>query len=274
MEPRRFTPRLLEVAVVLAGVLVAIYAGWVIRNGGANATPPDSSQTLGTRSSQSQSPSPSAEPVKAPTRPPSLASFRRAVDRADQILVVGGSTGNDLGEWVDLWAQDQAKNHAVTLHQWNATTSKFGEFPPIYGNGSGLDIWNLSYPGLKADYAQKLKALPSKPSAVIISVGHDRDKAGVRKAIRTTSKAIRQRWGRVPTAFILQNPSTSDAAKQQETAAAYVKTLATKDRVPVIDVHAAFVESGDAGSLLSDGAQPNNAGSRLWADTLEQALRQ
>lgn len=261
-------------AVVLAGVLVAIYAGWVIRNGGANATPPETTvTTLGTRSSESASPS--ATPIKIPpTTPPKLTKFRQAVAKTDNILVIGGSTGSDLGEWVDLWAQDMAKTHAVTLHQWNPGTGKFGEFPPIYGKGPGLAVWNLSYPGLEADYAEKLANVAQKPGAVIINVGHDRDKASVRKAVRTTSKAIRKRWGRVPTALILQNPSTSDAAKQQETAVAYVKTLATKDQVPVIDIHAAFVKAGDVGSLLRDGAQPNNAGSRLWADALEKALRQ
>jgi hypothetical protein len=264
VQESRFNHRVLEVAVVVAGVLVATYAGWVIRNVGG--TTPDRGL------SAVASATPSVAPVvAAPRRPPRLGPFRAAVGDAGSILVIGDSTGNDPGEWVDLWAQDLGRAREVTLRQWASGAEEFADPPLVYGSGRALGIWNLSYPGVRADYAGRLASVPVQPDAVILNVGHNRSANAIRRVIRTTTPAIEDRWGEVPEAYVLQNPSTADP-DQSESAVTFLRTLATQDRVPVIDVHAAFLEAGPLGALLGDGTRPNAQGSRVWADAVGAAL--
>lgn len=268
METRRFKPRLVEVLVLAAGVLVALYAAWVIRNVGAS-TPDDNAPPVPVET-LSESPTPTPSPTPSPTAPPSLAAFRAVFGDAGSVLVVGDSTGNDPGEWVDLWAQDLGRQ--VTLRQWQAGAEQFAEAPLVYGSGPALEIWNLSYPGVRADYAQRLQEVPKAPGVVILSIGHDRSPQALRRAVRTTSEAIDDRWGEVPTAWVLQNPSTGETEQQQEDAVTFLRSLAITERVPVIDVHRAFRKAGSLDSLLLDASSPNDRGSRLWADTVDAAV--
>lgn len=41
-----------------------------------------------------------------------------ASDKPMTISVLGDSTGNDAGEWVDLWSQHLAEDATVTLRTW------------------------------------------------------------------------------------------------------------------------------------------------------------
>ncbi len=111
-----------------------------------------------------------------------------------------------------------------------------------------------------------------KPDAVILNVGHDRDRGLLDRTIGTTIDAIRQRWGEVPSALVLQEPSTGVDAKPQEAAVSRVRSLAVKYGDPVIDVHAAFLNAGDLENLLVDGRRPNERGSRVWADAVTAEL--
>jgi hypothetical protein len=264
VETRRFKPRLVEVLVLAAGVLVAVYAAWVIRNVGAS-TPDDSAPPVPVETL-------SERPTPSPTAPPSLAAFRAVLGDAGSVLVVGDSTGNDPGEWVDLWAQDLAGSRQVTLRQWQAGAEQFAEAPLVYGSGRGVEIWNLSYPGVRADYAQRLQEVPKAPGVVILSIGHDRSPQALRRAVRTTSEAIDDRWGEVPTAWVLQNPSTGETEQQQKDAVTFLRSLAMTERVPVIDVHRAFRKAGSLDGFLLDASSPNDRGSRLWADTVNAAV--
>lgn len=267
MEPPRFKPRLIEVVVVVAGILVAVYAVWVIRNVGA--TTPDDNAAASPVEALSEA---SDEPSVAPTAPPRIGAVREAVADAPSVLVVGDSTGNDPGEWVDLWARDLALDREVRLHSWDVGSAQFGAEPTVYGTGRAMEIWNLSYPGAAADYAPKLQEVAAEPAAVIVNIGHDRSPQAIRRAIRTTSDAIDDRWGEVLMAWVLQNPSTGAAAPDQEDAVEFVRSLATTERVPVIDVHAQFLRADSLATLLVDDSRPNDRGSRLWADTVERAL--
>ncbi len=249
----------------MAGVAVALYAGWVIHDVGSSG--PDVAAPA--RPTHSASASVTASPE--PAAPPGLGPFRKAVGNARALLVVGDSTGDEPGEWVDLWAQDLGHQRKVVLHRWDEGTQAFVTLA-VYGNGQPLDVWNLSYPGVRADYAQHVSEVSQEPDAVLVSVGHDRGPQQLRRALRSTGTAITKRWGAVPTAWVLQNPSTGGKAKAQERAVAYVRSLATKDRVPVIDVHAAFGKAGDLPGLLADESRPNGDGSRLWADAVERAV--
>lgn len=268
MHFRVFGLRLHEIAVLVAGVLVAVYAAWVIRDVSAPAV--TSSTSSGSPSSPS--PSVSVDPPQAPATPPGLGQFRKAAAKTKTLLVIGDSTGAGPGAWVDLLAQDLAKKRAVTLHQWDDLAQQFAPTPTVFGSGRALAIWNLSYPGVKADYAEHLDEVADRPGAVILNIGHDRDRRALGRTVRTTTAGIDKRWGDVRIAWVLQNPSTGAAAKMQEAAVDRLTALATEKRVPVIDVHSEFRTRGNFARLLSDDSHPSVAGSRLWADVVGRAL--
>jgi hypothetical protein len=264
--------RIHEVAVVVVAttVLLAVFGTWVIRTVGGAAPPLGSTQPVPTTSPSESSPA-------TTDVPPELGPFREAVEKSRTVLVVGDSSGDERGEWVDLWAQGLASNRKVTYHQWDpvagftASPKVYGT-SKLYGSDKPMEIWNLSYRGVAADYAENLIDVPERPDAVILNVGHDRDRGLLDRTIRTTVDGVKERWGKVPSALVLQEPSTGSEAKQQEKAVLAVRSLAIKYEMPVIDVHAAFLEAGDVGSLLVDGRRPNQRGSRVWADAVSSAL--
>ncbi len=134
------------VAVVVASsVLLAVFATWVIRSVGGSAPPLGSTQSV-------PRPSPSESAQARLDAPPKLGPFREAVTKSRRVLVVGDSSGDERGEWVDLWAQDLAINRKVTYRQWDSVdgftaTPKVYGTSKLYGSDKPMEIWNLSYQG-------------------------------------------------------------------------------------------------------------------------------
>ncbi len=258
--------------MLVAGLVVAVYATSVVR--GVGAAPPDADAASSPRDSASSSPTarPSAtQSAAAASRPARIGPVREAVRTANALLVVGDSTGDGVGEWVDLWAQDLGGAALVNLHQWDAAGQRFVT-SAVYGAGRTTHLWNLSYPGVRADYAERLDRVENSPDAVVINVGHDRGRVAIERAIRRTTEAVTRRWGQVPTALVLQNPSTGASAVAQEEAVATVREVAARERLAVIDVHRAFGRAGPPESLLADESTPNEQGSRVWADAVGARL--
>ena len=181
-------------AVVVATACSDVFATWVIRSVG-DAAPP-----LGTtRSAPRVSPSESSPATLDDL--PGCGPFREAVAKSRTILVIGDSSGDERGEWVDLWAQDLADNRKVSYHQWDSdagftASAKVYGTSKLFGSDKPISIWNLSYLGVDADYAQNLIDLPVTPDAVILSVGHDRDRDALDHAIGSTIDAVDRALGR------------------------------------------------------------------------------
>ena len=149
--------------------------------------------------------------------------------------------------------------------------ARFDEEGQSYGEGADrLDIWNLSYHGIEPDYPDHLDDLP-RPDAVLVNIGHDRSAREASRAVVVTTEAIGTRWGDVPTALILQNPSTGDDERQQDRVIRRLTTVASEFGFPVIDVYGAF-ERGDVEALIDDDSRPTEEGSRLWAETVEASV--
>ena len=207
-----------------------------------------------------------------PTTPPPLDPFRAAASTATNILVVGDSTGAGTGEWVDLVARDLGDHSRVSLHQWDEAAAQFDQVPTSYGDiGRRVDVWNLSYQGVAPDYPEHLDTLPP-PDVVLLNIGHDRSAGAAGRAVTVTVDAIGERWGDVPTAFVLQNPSLGNEEAQQRRAVRRLTKLATEYGDPVIDVYAAFEQSGPGPTLVTAESRPTDAGSRIWADVVDRAL--
>ena len=249
---------------------VAVYTGWV-----AWDVHDASSETVdASLGGSSSSPSPSVQVAapEAPMTPPPLRPFRAASRSAGTVLVIGDSTGAGPGAWVDLVAQDLGEQHQVALHEWDESNGQFADAPTSYGEtGPRLDVWNLSYHGVDPDYAEHLDAVPP-PDIVLLDIGHDRSPRELARTASVTLDAVGARWGDVPTAVVLQNPSVLDEEQQQRRGVKRLTRFAAEYGDPVIDVYAAFERADPGLTFVTADSRPTEAGSRLWADVVGRAM--
>ena len=158
------------------------------------------------------------------------------------------------------------------MHEWDETSGQFAEVPTSYGDtGPTLDVWNLSYHGVAPDYAEHLDAVPA-PDAVLLDIGHDRGPRELARAATVTLDAVGARWGDLPTAVVLQNPSVLDEEHRQRRGVQRLTRFAAEYGDPVIDVYAAFEQADPGLTFVTADSRPTDAGSRLWADVVDRAL--
>ena len=205
-------------------------------------------------------------------KPASLEAARAALRTASTVSVIGDSTGNDVGEWVTLWADHLGRRDRVEVHQWADADHKYLDSPLTYGeDGRRLAIWNAGKPGGSADWAagQIAEVEPERPGLVILSVAHNNTEDDVAGQLDTVRRAITERWGDVPLVVILQNPGLGDQAERQAATLRAVRAWTLRNGVPAIDVESAFKNPRE---LMVDNAHPNAEGSRIWADVVSDAL--
>lgn len=188
---------------------------------------------------------------------------------AKVIAVLGDSTGNDPGEWVDLWAKHLGESRRVVEHTWSWKYERWNDQPIRYGKGPGVvTIWNGSMPGAQPKYALDRLAvmLPVHPDLLVLNYGHNGFPQDTTAGLaRLKAAADTRTW------VVLQNPGLNDHAAPQEKNLAAVAAWAKSTDTPVIDVTSAFRARGPA-SLMRDHAHPNAAGSALWESVVEKAL--
>ncbi|MDR6505636.1 SGNH/GDSL hydrolase family protein [Arthrobacter oryzae] len=192
------------------------------------------------------------------------------------ISVLGDSTGDEPGEWVDLWARHLSKRGTVTLHFWDAATNDWKAHPIVYpGPDRAITVWNGSRSG--ASHAYPLEHLdriqPSRPSFTVLSFGHNPAPERADRGAAELLAAADAKWAaRVPAAIVLQNPSEGLWEKQTADSVAALRSWAPGAGYPTIDVNEAFRVHRGLPDLLTDDVHPNSAGQRLWADTVAAAL--
>lgn len=214
-------------------------------------------------------------PKPLPTRPRSIASADdvRALLASDKPLVIsvlGDSTGNGGGEWVDLWAQHLADRATVILHMWDESAQAWRPEPLTYGTGARtIEIWNGSHPGSAVDYGlERIDALqPAKPDLVLANYGHNQGKTPIALGLFELSQKTAAKWGaQVPLVVTVQNPAQGERKAISAAAQASILDWATDGGYPVINAAEAFAAQPDLAALMSDSLHPNWAGSRIWAD--------
>lgn len=218
-------------------------------------------------------------PDQAPTAAAGTLTDVRAMlsgPEALTISVLGDSTGDEPGEWVDLWARDLSTRGTVTLHFWDAAAADWKAQPTVYpGPDRAITVWNGSRAG--ASYAYPLEHLhriqPSRPSFTVLNFGHNPFPETADKGAAELLAAADHRWAvPVPAAIVLQNPSLGFWEEQTAGSVAALRGWAPGAGYPLIDVNAAFRARGGLPGLLADDVHPNSAGQRLWADTVRAAL--
>lgn len=227
-------------------------------------------------STPSETVAPPAPPVGA-----SLEDMKAALasDRNLTISILGDSTGNSTGEWVDLWGRHLAEKATVTIHLWDQSIENWRPNPVTYpGPARTIEIWNGSMPGATADYpASRMQIMqPAKPDLMILSFGHNGAAQAIAPHLQTTVDASTALWGsKVPVAAVLQNKAGEPRTARTDENQQALRGWATESGTPIIDVRAAFDSVPDLQSVLvadGTGVHPNDAGSRIWADAVAATL--
>jgi hypothetical protein len=219
-----------------------------------------------------------------------LVSFADGRDRlADAgrpfvVTVIGDSTGNEPGEWVDLAFQELAEEYDRPLiqHPWDILTDSY--LPEIRSNDDAASapiiVWNGSASGKTGQYslAHFETLVPAQPDLVIFNHGLNNVPKPETVAPQLTALVaeIERYWpASVGYAAILENPRFDGWATQHAAVIDNVSSWLSENRaVRAIDVHAAYVASTTPELLLlPDLLHPSPAGSSLTAATVLEALR-
>lgn len=212
---------------------------------------------------------------KAPTTPMTMADVaaKIAAPGANVVVsVLGDSTGNEPGEWVDLWAKHLAKNKTVLFNQWGEETEKYPTQPVSSGNGDGtITIWNGSKFGSQGQYARDRQAQiqPVRPDLIIYNYGHNPSTQGVLADIQALQAAAEAKYGRtIPFVVTLQNPAQGTRKATSAAAVQVLRDWTTSKGIPVVDVPAAWAKAGAPAAFLADEVHPNATGERIWTDAV------
>lgn len=194
------------------------------------------------------------------------------------ISILGDSTGNDPGEWVDLIAQriSVAYRRTVTVHDWNDDSSSYNP-PRTYGAGAPVTVWNASARGKGPEYSRQWYKMmaPDPVDLTIVNHSHnslERSIPGIAELVRIAYANTEPGGG---VAVVLQNPRTDQFAVRGQVTTDDLRRIYSDPNkgVVVIDVNAAFRGRDLATLLKPDGLHPTESGSQLWADTVASAMQ-
>ncbi|WP_353712924.1 hypothetical protein [Arthrobacter sp. K5] len=191
------------------------------------------------------------------------------------ISVLGDSTSNEPGEWVDLYAQHLATIGTVSLHFWDQDKSEWSHTVKTYpGPDRKITIWNGSMVGASQAFAIENAAtlVPERPSFVMLNYGHNYVSGGSSATSWRLMSIIDEKWGKTPAAVMLQNPSINARAAYSANSVLELKFWAQRFGYPTVDLQSAFTKAGNLKNLLKNNIDPNPAGSRLWADNVVKVV--
>jgi hypothetical protein len=164
------------------------------------------------------------------------------------------------------------------LHMWDDTTERFAA-PRVYGDtGQQIDIWNYAAPNIgPAAPAEDIAAVqPEQPDLLVYNFGHTSGPGDIGGQLDATAQAVREQWGGpVQSLVMLQNPARHDLRIEQSETVFYLRTFWSRaSNVPAVNVFAAFrYAPGPVRDLLDGDQEPNDRGSRLWANVVTADLR-
>ncbi len=217
-----------------------------------------------------------ASAVARPTFNP--AEISRALETVEPyvISVVGDSTGNQPGEWVDLVAQRLAAtyNRAVTIHDWSADTYTVER---TYGEGAPVTVWNGSEAGKGPDYSLEHYGhlAPENVNLTIVNHSHNTLERSIPQIADLIAAARDNTLPGGGIALVLQNPRTDEFAQRGQSTIDQLRTIYSDPEkgVVVLDVNTAFQERDLSVLLRPDGVHPTEDGSQVWADTVWNGLQ-
>lgn len=258
-------------AVVASAVAVSGLAlsGWSPRNAEATPTVATPAPSVAARSSSAPAPTATKAPPAA-ARPTSRPVPRLPADRPATLAVIGDSTSNQLGGWVNLLGEQLGESRVTRVQRISQTGQSSYRAPIRYGDeGPELQVWNASTatPFAVVTDERARVVVPKRPDVVLLSVGRAADARVIGQQLSTTRSSILKAYPQAQVVVVKQ-PAATPA---QRPAIAAVGAWAVQQGVPAIDVAAAFASSPGVASLQNaDGI--TDAGAQLWAATVHQAL--
>lgn len=228
-------------------------------------------------------------PPIAAERQSSLVPFADARDRlADEnrpfvVTVIGDSTGDAPGEWVDLAFRQLAEetDRPLVQHSWDLVNSSY--LPAVESNADAasapLIVWNGSASGKTGEYslAHFDTLVPAQPDLVIFNHGLNNvpKPAAVGPQLTALVAEVERYWpATAGFAAILENPRFDAWADAHRDVIDNVTSwLGEHSSVRSIDVHSAYLAVEPEALLLPDLLHPNPAGSAVTAATVLEALR-
>ena len=229
-------------------------------------------------------------PVVAAEPRSRLVSFADARDRLTDsgrpfvVSVIGDSTGNEPGEWVDLAFRELSEelDRPLIQHPWDILTNTY--LPEIRSNEDGASapiiVWNGSASGKTGAYSLDHFAalMPAQPDLVVFNHGLNNvpKPETVGPQLTALVAEVERYWPEsVGYAAILENPRFDQWAAAHTAVIDNVTAwLAENQAIRPIDVHTAYLDSPDADTLLlPDLLHPSPAGSGVTAATVLDAIR-
>jgi lysophospholipase L1-like esterase len=227
--------------------------------------------------------------VEATSIDTDLLPFTEAWTRIDDpsrefvVVVLGDSTGNEQGEWVDRAFRMLAEelDRPLIEHPWNVQSARYAD--PVTVNsaadGAPIIVWNGSASGKTAAYSLDNydRLVPQQPDVLFLNHGLNnvRRPDGVGAEFSDVLTRTEQNWPRsVGYAALLENPRFDDWATAHDAVLDGVRSwLAERPFVLGIDVHDAYLAREDVATLLTvDLLHPSPAGSQLTAETVLAAI--
>lgn len=268
------------VATVLLRVGIPVLVGAVLVSIAFTSVP---RPAAGTSAGADDGPVVAAEPRSR------LLSFSDARNRLKDasrpftVAVIGDSTGDEPGEWVDLAFRELSEDldRPLVVHPWDILSNSYRQ--EIRSNDDGaaapLIVWNGSASGKTGAYslAHFATLVPAQPDVVIVNHGLNnvRKPSTVAPELTALVAEIERYWPQsVGYAAILENPRFDDWASAHDVVIDGVTSwLADNQAVRSIDVHSAYLNSPDVNALLlPDRLHPSPAGSALSAETVLAAF--
>jgi lysophospholipase L1-like esterase len=201
------------------------------------------------------------------------------------VAVLGDSTGNAEGEWVDLAfrALSEQLDRPLVQHSWNIESARYGS--PVTVNADAdaapIVVWNGSASGKTAAYSLRYydSLVPEQPDVIFLNHGLNnvRDPDAVGGQFSDVLTRTEQAWPvSVGYAALLENPRFDAWADAHEAVLSDVRSwLAERPFVLGIDAHSAYLARPDLSSLLTvDLLHPSPSGSLVTADTVLGAIAQ
>ncbi|RWZ61509.1 hypothetical protein ELQ92_11055 [Labedella populi] len=199
------------------------------------------------------------------------------------VVVLGDSTGNERGEWVDRAFRTLAEelDRPLIEHPWNVQSARYAD--PLTVNrdadGAPIVVWNGSASGKTAAYSLDNydSLVPQQPDVLFLNHGLNnvRRPETVGAEFSDVLTRTERTWPRsVGYSALLENPRFDDWATAHDAVLGGVRSwLEERPFVLGIDVHGAYLAHDDVATLLTvDLLHPSPAGSRVTAETVLLAI--
>lgn len=264
----------------MLGVAVAALAGLALAQSPAPSASPRASTTIA-EDAFAYTPAPMPPQRQLPEVLPRL----EEADRDFTIVVFGDSTGVSAKGWqvlVPEWLGEQY-DREVVLHPWDRDATRYNQqWILADGNNAPITVWNASSPGRDVAFAREHESTmvpidPALVDIVFVNFGHTEKPDVAVSNVDGVMKEAAEQYPNAAIVYLKQNPdhSKSPLRETQQSNVYYLEKWANHNNFETIPVYDAIDATGRVDELMDEPTliHPNDAGYRVWADTMIERLK-